>query len=67
MITLDTSGLIALLETRDRPHDVCFKALRNDSGPYLIPATILAEIAWVLESRFHAGVERVFLDDFDPF
>lgn len=63
MITLDTSGLIAYINAGDELHTQCLETLDQDTGPYFIPAGVLAEIAWMLETRFSPNVERVFLDE----
>jgi uncharacterized protein len=51
LITLDTSGLFALLNRRDTDHERVKTALFADKGPYLVPAGILAEIAYMVEER----------------
>jgi predicted nucleic acid-binding protein len=63
LITLDTSGLFALLNRRDPDHERTREALLEDSGPYLVPAGILAEVAYLVERRLGVGVlERFVLD-----
>jgi predicted nucleic acid-binding protein len=63
LITLDTSGLFALLNRRDTDHDRVKSALFEDRGPYLIPAGILAEIAYMVEERLGArALESLLLD-----
>jgi predicted nucleic acid-binding protein len=63
LITLDTSGLFALLNRRDPDHGRAREALLEDSGPYLVPAGILAEVAYLVERRLGVGVlERFVLD-----
>jgi len=44
VITLDTSGLLALLNRRDPEQSRVREALDSDQGAYLAPAVILAEI-----------------------
>lgn len=63
MITLDTSGLIARISKEDRYNAACRAVLEEDSGPYVIPAAILAEITWMLETMFPPVVEQAFLGD----
>ncbi len=63
MLTFDTSGVAALLDRKDRNHHACLEVLRRDAGPYIVPAGVLAEIAWYLEDRFPPQVARTFLDD----
>jgi predicted nucleic acid-binding protein len=49
MLTLDTSGLVALVSRADPHHDEATAVVDDDSGPYIISAAILAEIAYILE------------------
>ncbi len=63
MITLDTSGLYALANRRDRHHAAAVKALETDPGPYLVPAGILAEVAYLFEQRLGLPVLDSFLAD----
>lgn len=65
LITLDTSGLFALLNRRDRHHDRVRTAFVEDSGPYLVPAGILAEIAYMIESRLNLRVLAAFVSDLE--
>ena len=63
LITLDTSGLFALLNRGDRAHEPVRDALFEDKGPYLVPAGILAEIAYMVEERLHSqALENLLLD-----
>lgn len=63
LITLDTSGLFALLNRADRDHERVKAALLEDRGPYLVPAGILAEIAYMVEERLDpASLESLVLD-----
>jgi len=63
LITLDTSGLFALLNRTDKDHERVKAALFKDKGPYLVPAGILAEIACMVEERLGArALESLILD-----
>jgi uncharacterized protein len=63
VITLDTSGLLALANRRDPDHERSRVALVQDRGPYVVPAGILAEITYMLEHRLGLSVLELFLDD----
>lgn len=63
MITLDTSGLFALLNRRDPDHQRTRAALEQDPGPYLVPAGILGEVAYLIEQRLGLPVLDLFLAD----
>ncbi len=63
MITLDSSAVFALLNRRDPDHRRVRAVIRQDSGPYLIPAAALGEIAYLVEERLGANTMDVFLSD----
>ena len=65
VITLDTSGALALLNRRDPDHEAARVALLEDSGPYLVPAGILAELAYMIEQRLGNTVLDAFLADLE--
>lgn len=64
MITLDTSGVLALLDSKDPDHPACFDVMQRDPGPYLVPVAVLSEIGWFLQTRFPPQAEEALLDDF---
>jgi predicted nucleic acid-binding protein len=57
MLTLDTSGLLAVLDRQDAYHAPCADVFEADPGPFLISTAVLSEIAWLLEVRFPPSVE----------
>jgi predicted nucleic acid-binding protein len=63
MITLDSSAVFALLNRRDPDHRRVRLALTQDRGPYLIPAAILGEVAYLVEERLGTKVMDLFLGD----
>lgn len=63
MIVLDTSGLFAALARDDKHHRDASAALDGDRGPYLIPAGILAEVGYMVETKLGAEVLDAFLED----
>jgi predicted nucleic acid-binding protein len=65
MITLDTSAILALLDRRDPDHASMRRAVEADRGPWLVPAGILAEVAFMLQSRFVGGALSAFLVDLE--
>lgn len=62
VITLDTSGLYAVLNRRDREHERAKQALADAGSPYLVPCGILAEIAYLLEHRMPAALDPFLAD-----
>lgn len=63
MITLDTSALLAILNAGDRYHTQITAALRGDRGPYIIPAGMLSELAYMIETRYGLHPLDLFLAD----
>jgi uncharacterized protein len=63
VLTLDTSGLVALISRSDRYHHEAVAVLRADRGPYIVPMPIMAEIAHVLEARAGQQLLLDFLGD----
>jgi uncharacterized protein len=49
VLTLDTSGLYAILNRADRHHTACISARDADEGPYYVPVAILSELAYLIE------------------
>lgn len=65
MITVDTSALLALFNRGDSHHEAATATLDTDPGPYLVPAGILAEVAYMLEARHGVDVLDAFLADLE--
>jgi predicted nucleic acid-binding protein len=65
VITLDTSALVALFNRADPHHERVSAVLESDSGPYFVPAGILAEITCMLEQRQGAKMLDAFLADLE--
>lgn len=65
MITLDTSALYALLNRRDPYHEQMRAALDVERRPWIVPAGILAEIAWMTETTLSSTVLELFLLDLE--
>lgn len=63
VIVLDTSGLFALLASNDRHHGEAQNALQSDNGPYVVPAGILAEVGYMIETRLGPAVLDAFFSD----
>lgn len=65
LITLDTSGLFALVNRGDPDHEAVRAALLEDPGPYVVPAGILGEIAYLIEHRLGVRVLEGFIEDLE--
>jgi predicted nucleic acid-binding protein len=61
LITLDTSAVLALANRRDPDHVRVRGAFEGDSGPYLIPAGILAEATYLIQARLGPQILDGFL------
>ena len=63
MIILDTSAVYAYLNRDDANHVRAADAIDKVSGPLVIPALVMAEIAYLVEQRLGTHVLVAFLDD----
>lgn len=63
MITLDTSGIFALLAADDPDHDRCAAVVRDDGGPLVVPVALLGEAGYMIERYLPPAALRAFLDD----
>ena len=63
MITLDTSAVFTLSNSKDKDHQRIKAALLAARPPFIIPTGILAEIAYLLEQRLGQAVLLAFLSD----
>jgi predicted nucleic acid-binding protein len=51
MIVLDTSGVVALLDPREKGHRHVLEKVTADAGPYILPALTLGEITHLISVR----------------
>lgn len=65
MITLDTSGAFALLNHDDSDYRAATKALRAEVRPYLMPAAILGELAYLVQTRLPPAILDRLLTDLE--
>lgn len=56
---------MAISNRRDRDHQSTVDALLADRGPYLVPAGILSEAAFMLEARLGTLVLGAFIADLE--
>jgi predicted nucleic acid-binding protein len=59
MIVLDTSGVVALQDRRDARYADALEAMRDESGPFVLPLGILAEVDAVLSARSAGAMTQV--------
>jgi predicted nucleic acid-binding protein len=65
VITLDSSALFALLNRGDPGHAAVREVLARDRGPHIVPAGILAETAYLVETRYGVRVMDSLLGDLE--
>lgn len=64
-LTLDTSALVSIANTHDPQHRSVVETLASDPGPFVVPAGVLAEAAYMLEARLGPESLRAFLGDLE--
>lgn len=65
MITCDTSALLALANRRDRDYARVRAEAESASGPYIVPAATLGEVAYFIETRMTLPNLETFLTDLE--
>lgn len=60
MIVVDTGPLVSLINTEDADHERCLRWYDQSHGKLLIPAPILAEVAYLLEREVGSLAEAQF-------
>ena len=63
MIIVDTSGLLAAIDSSQRRHVEAAVALRAAGEPRLLSPFVLAELDYLLATRVSAGASRAFLGE----
>jgi predicted nucleic acid-binding protein len=57
MIVLDTSGLLALVDSDQQDHAAVHRAITAEPGPFLVPPFVLAELDYLLMTRLGVTAE----------
>ena len=63
MILLDTSGLLAAMDSAQRHHRACAMALASAKGPLLLSPFVLAELDYLLATRVGEAAQLALLDE----
>lgn len=63
MILLDTSGLLAAIDSSQNQHAAAARALREARGPSLLSPFVLAEIDYLLATRVSLAAEQALLEE----
>lgn len=58
---IDTSFLFALTNRNDKNHEACLTAAQQMRGRFILPLSVLPEIAYLLDSRLGHFVMREFI------
>lgn len=58
---IDTSFLFALTNRNDKNHEVCLTAAQQMRGRFILPLSVLPEIAYLLDSQLGHHVMREFI------
>jgi predicted nucleic acid-binding protein len=64
MILVDTGPLVAAANRQDHDHEASIQALVHARPPRLVPAMVIAEVAYLLARDAGASVEAAFLRSF---
>lgn len=60
-LVVDTSVLLAATDTDAPEHDPCSELLESFDGTLVLPATVVAEAAWMIQSRCGDPAEAAFV------
>jgi hypothetical protein len=63
VILLDTSGLLAWIDDRQRQHHDAVEAMRRADPPYLLSPFVLAELDYLLATRVSSEAQLALLDE----
>lgn len=63
MIILDTSGLLAAVDTSQRAHEAARRALEAAPAPWVLSPFVLAELDYLLATRVGQAAERALLGE----
>ena len=61
MIVVDTSVLVSAADKDEPRHGTCAELLRRRRGELVVPAPVVAEASWMIESRLGPVAEARFL------
>jgi predicted nucleic acid-binding protein len=64
MLVIDAGPLVAAASTGDRDHARCVDLLADAPPPLVVPALVVAEVAYFLDDRIGHHAERAFAESF---
>jgi hypothetical protein len=63
VIVLDTSGLLSVIDERQRQHAACAAVVGRARGPLLLSPFVLAELDYLLATRVGRPAQTALLDE----
>jgi len=63
MILLDTSGLLAAIDSDQRMHEACADVIAKARAPLVLSPFVLAELDYLLATRVSVDAELALLDE----
>ena len=63
MIIVDTSGILASIDSNAAEHDKCAHVIRESDDSLLVSHMVVAEVDYLLTSRFGVAAANRFLSD----
>ena len=61
-VVCDTGAVYALYDADDQHHEECKAVISSERGPFFLPATLIAEIDYLLTSRLGSDATLDFLE-----
>ena len=62
MIIVDAGVLIAATDVDDDHHEACSRLFAERGSEFIVPATVVVEVCWMLAGHVSTAVEAEFLD-----
>ncbi|MGH3821475.1 MAG: type II toxin-antitoxin system VapC family toxin [Pseudonocardiaceae bacterium] len=63
ILVVDTGPLVAAFNKKDRAHEVCTELLTTTSAQLVVPAPVLTEVCYLIETRNGTRAEAAFLTE----
>lgn len=60
-VVVDTGPLVAVADRDDAHHRACVEWFDQHSGPVVVPAPVIVEVCWLLNTKVGPAAEAAFL------
>jgi len=60
-ILVDTGVFVSAVDSSEPDHSACAQVLQDHAGELVVPAPVVPEAAWMIESRLGPAAEAAFL------